>query len=54
MLELIEYKNDGALCYSYMRWNTDTRQADEVRLDKPYPLGEIPALTQEEIANAHF
>lgn len=54
MLELHEYRNDGKNVFSYMRWNTETRSADEVRLEKLYPLGEMPELTQEEIANAHF
>lgn len=54
MLELIEYRNDGELCFSYIRWNSETLEGDEVRLDRQYPLGSIPVLSQEEIRNAHF
>ena len=48
MIDIIEYKNDGVMCYSVILWNRESREGIEVRLS-PFKIGESPDLSQEQL-----
>lgn len=49
MLELLEYKNDGVMCHSYLLWNSESLSGIEVQWPSLNAMGQVPHMPQEDL-----